>query len=408
VSAVPEIRRLTVADVAAQSGADMDYVERLLACGILTVGEDGLFSATDARRVGIVHSLTEGGLPLDGLAESIRRGDIDLGFIDDPAYDRFAGLTDTTFRQLSERSGIPMDVALAIRQATGSALPEPDDRVRENELDVVPALELMIRHGVRPAVIERALRSYGDSLRRIAEIEADWWMTDVIAPILAGGGLAASVGPMTTEFSRNLGPLTDRLLMAVYHGQQAHAWMKNIFEGFEVALARAGLHRPIEHPPAMCFLDLAGYTRLTEERGDEAAAELAGRLSRLVQRTSARHGGKPVKWLGDGVMFHFREAGPGVVAALEMVEGAREANLPPAHVGLHAGPVLFQEGDYFGRTVNIASRIADYARQGEVLVSDDVVAEAAETVGVQFEPIGAVELKGMTEAVSLHVARRAP
>jgi adenylate cyclase len=196
--------------------------------------------------------------------------------------------------------------------------------------------------------------------------------------------------------------------MAVYHGQQAHAWMKNIFEGFEVALARAGLHRPIEHPPAMCFLDLAGYTRLTEERGDEAAAELAGRLSRLVQRTSARHGGKPVKWLGDGVMFHFREAGPGVVAALEMVEGAREANLPPAHVGLHAGPVLFQEGDYFGRTVNIASRIADYARQGEVLVSDDVVAEAAETVGVQFEPIGAVELKGMTEAVSLHVARRAP
>jgi adenylate cyclase len=91
-----------------------------------------------------------------------------------------------------------------------------------------------------------------------------------------------------------------------------------------------------------------------------------------------------------------------------MVEGAKEAGLPPAHVGLHAGPVLFQEGDYFGRTVNVASRIADYARQGEVLVSDEVVAAAPglAAVGIRFEPIGPVELKGMTEAVSLQVARR--
>jgi class 3 adenylate cyclase len=66
---------------------------------------------------------------------------------------------------------------------------------------------------------------------------------------------------------------------------------------------------------------------------------------------------------------------------------------------------LFQEGDYFGRTVNLAARIADYARQGEVLVSDDVVA-ASSVSGVRFEPIGPVELKGLSEAVSLHVARR--
>ena len=130
--------------------------------------------------------------------------------------------------------------------------------------------------------------------------------------------------------------------------------MKNFFEGFEVGLAQAGLYEAVERPPAICFLDLSGYTRLTEERGDAAAADLAGRLSRLVQKTSAQHGGKPIKWLGDGVMFHFRDPGPGVVAALEMVDGAREAALPPAHVGLHAGPVLFQEGDYFGRTVNVA------------------------------------------------------
>jgi adenylate cyclase len=183
--------------------------------------------------------------------------------------------------------------------------------------------------------------------------------------------------------------------------------MKNFVEGFETGMARAGLYKPVERPPAICFLDLSGYTRLTEERGDSAAADLAARLSRLVQRTSSKHGGKPVKWLGDGVMFYFRDPGPGVLAALEMVEGAREADLPPAHVGLHAGPVLFQEGDYFGRTVNTAARIADYARRGEVLVSDAVVAVAAKVKGVEFEAIGPVELKGLSDAVSLHVARPA-
>ena len=127
----------------------------------------------------------------------------------------------------------------------------------------------------------------------------------------------------------------------------------------------------------MCFLDLAGYTRLTEERGDRAAAALASSLADLVERVSLPHGGQPVKWLGDGVMFHFKRPGQGVVAALEMVERTRQAGLPPAHVGLHAGPVVFQDGDYFGRTVNLAARIAGHAGPGQVLVSDQVVAECA-------------------------------
>ena len=100
-------------------------------------------------------------------------------------------------------------------------------------------------------------------------------------------------------------------------------------------------------------------------------------LARVVQRTSVRHGGRPVKWLGDGVMLHFPNPGRGVVAALEMVDGVAEAGLPPAHVGLHAGPVIFQEGDYYGQTVNLASRIADYAQAGEVIVSQAVVDAAA-------------------------------
>jgi len=118
----------------------------------------------------------------------------------------------------------------------------------------------------------------------------------------------------------------------------------------ENALGRSGLRSSPARPPAMCFLDISGYTRLTEERGDEAAAELAGRLSRLVQQTAERHRGKVVRWLGDGVMIYFREPGQGVLAALQMMEEVTDAGLPPAHVGLHAGPVVFQGGDYYGRT----------------------------------------------------------
>ena len=112
-----------------------------------------------------------------------------------------------------------------------------------------------------------------------------------------------------------------------------------------------------------------------------------------------------MKWLGDGVMFYFPDPGQGVLAALDMVEGVAAEAIPPAHAGIDAGRVVFQEGDYFGRTVNIAARIAEYARPGEVLVSQEVV-DAAHATSVSFTEIGPVELKGVSSALHLHAARR--
>ena len=131
-------------------------------------------------------------------------------------------------------------------------------------------------------------------------------------------------------------------------------------------MAKAGIHSRLERLPAICFLDITGYTRLTQERGDDAAADLATTVARLVQRTSVQHGGKPIKWLGDGVMFYFDDPGHGVRPRSRWWTGWRAAGLPPAHVGLHAGPVLFQEGDYFGQTVNLscAHRRLRAARRG--------------------------------------------
>jgi adenylate cyclase len=162
----------------------------------------------------------------------------------------------------------------------------------------------------------------------------------------------------------------------------------------------------------MCVLDLTGYTRLTDERGDEAAADLAASLAKLVQRVSQHHGGLPVKYLGDGVMFFFKEPGEAVVSALEMVEEAPAAALPPAHVGLDAGPVVQQDGDYYGRTVNVAARIAGRAGPNEVLVSEEVAqisgasGASGASGGVRFDDLGPVELKNVSRPVRLYRASR--
>jgi len=350
------------------------------------------------RRVLMAKSLEDAGIPLDGVAAAIRRGALSLDFLDGASYERFTALAPETFRQVSDRTGIPLELLTAIREAIGMAPPSPDDRLREDEMAIVPFIELQVAEGFRPAAIERLLRVHGDSTRRMTEQEADWWKAEVIKPAMAAG--KGSEGIANVELADRIAPLAEETVLAMYHTLQARAWTANIIEGFETLMEKAGIHSRLERLPAICFLDISGYTRLTQERGDDAAADLAATVARLVQRSSVQHGGKPIKWLGDGVMFYFGDPGPGVRAALQMVDGLAAAGLPPAHVGLHAGPVLFQEGDYFGQTVNLAARIADYARPGEVLVSQ-AVADASQEKGIAFGDIGPVELKGLSGTVHL-------
>jgi class 3 adenylate cyclase len=385
-------------DVAERAGVERGFVDRLVELGLISPGAPDRFSAGDVRRAIMARSLEDAGIPLDGVAAAIRAGSLSLDFLDTEPYERFAALSAETFAQVSARTGVPLELLLTIREAIGMAQPSPDDLVRDDELAVVQFVAFQVSQGFRPVAIERLLRVQGDSMRRVAEQEGAWWSSEVIAPAMAAG---KQPDEMTNpELASQTAPLSEAAILAMYHAQQARVWTANIIEGFEVLLAKAGLHSRLERPPAVCFLDITGYSRLTQERGDDAAADLAATFARLVQRSSVQHGGKPIKWLGDGVMLYFRDPGPGVRAALEMVDGLASAGLPPAHVGLHAGPVLFQEGDYFGQTVNLSARIADYARPGEVLVSQQV-AEAPNHDGISYQDIGDVELKGLPGPVHL-------
>jgi adenylate cyclase len=396
---------LSKQDVADRAGVGPDYVDRLVELGILRPGIGDAFSLGDVRRARWVQGFERAGVPLEGLAAAVRDGTLSFTYLDATAFDRFAGVSSTTFRELSERTGVPLDLLRVIREALGFAQPRPEDRVREDELAIVPAIEVQLASGIAPEMIERLLRAYGDGLRRIVETETEWYRTEVQLPLLERGMTEAEMLAAQADIGSRMAPLMEQALLSVYHGQQEHAWSKSAVEDVEAALERAGLYRRIHRPPAVSFLDITGYTRLTEERGDEAAAELAAKLATVVRGASREHGGQPVKWLGDGVMFYFPNPGDGVLAALDMVEGIAADALPPARVGIHAGPVVFQEGDYFGRTVNIAARIADVARPGEVLVSQEVV-DAAELDGLGLTAIGPIELKGVSEPLRLHSVRR--
>jgi adenylate cyclase len=400
-STVRIMERYELAEAAQRAGISPEELRRLVETGAIEPDEEGRFTSGDVRRVGMVESLVAAGVPLEDLGDAIRGDQVSLAFLDEPVFERFSALGGVTFAQFAERSGVPVELLVLIREAAGSAAPLPDDWIRDEEMPYARFIEAQIEAGFSAAGIEQLLRVQGDSLRRMAETETAWWRAEVIAPAMEAGKRPDEI--LGVEFANRIVLLAERAIMGMYHLQQKQAWTTTIIEGLEMQLAAAGLHSRLEHPPAMCFLDITGYTRLTQEQGDAAAAELATKLGRLVERASMRHGGRPVKWLGDGVMFHFKDPGPGVVAALEMAAGVSEAGLPPAHVGLHAGPVIFQEGDYYGQTVNVASRIADYARPGEVLVSQEVV-DASGEVEVTFREIGPVELKGVGGAMHLHTA----
>ena len=391
-------------NAAKRAGVEPSYLVRLMDLGILAPADPDRFSPGDVRRALMANSLEGAGIPLEGVAAGIQSGALSLSFLDATSYERFAALAAETFQQVADRTGIPLELLLVVREAIGMAQPSADDRLREDEMAIVPFVELQLDEGFRAPAIERLLRVQGDGTRRITEQEGAWWNSEVIEPAVAAGNGPEEIA--NADLADRIAPLSEQAVLAMYHAQQARAWTANIIEGFEVMMAKAGIHSRLERQPAICFLDISGYTRLTQERGDDAAADLSTTVARLVQRSSVQHGGKPIKWLGDGVMFYFGDPGPGVRAALEMVDGLAAAGLPPAHVGLHAGPVLFQEGDYFGQTVNLSARIADYARQGEVLVSQ-AVADASNETGITFGDIGPVELKGVSGTVHLlraHIA----
>jgi adenylate cyclase len=312
-----------------------------------------------------------------------------------------------TYRQVSQETGVPLDTLGAVLESMGFARAAPDEPMREDELTVVPLLKLGLSSGTFDlAWLTRLGRAHADGLRLLATAWTEAYQARFEGPALESGADQRTAMELAAQLGGDFLPLGDPALLGIYRRQQELSWTEHLVERIESELEAAGMLGRPGRVPAMSFLDLTGYTHLTEQQGDATAAALAETLAVLVNRSSREHGGVPVKWLGDGVMIHHREPAGAVRSALGLVAQLPEAGLPPAHVGVAAGPVVAQGGDYFGRTVNLAARIAAHAGAGQVLVSGSV-ADSAPPEGVRFVEQGELPLKGFAHPVRLLEACRA-
>jgi adenylate cyclase len=399
---------LSASGLADLAGVTEGEVERLVELGILAA-RDGAqpFGEQDVPKVRLALACERAGLPMAGIVSAIRAGRLSFSFLEGTPFRRWAVRSGRTYRQVSREAGIPLDTLGTVLEAMGFARVGPDEPMREDELEVVPFLAHGFSSGIFDlAWLARLGRAHAEGLRLIATAWGDAYQARFEGPVRAAGGDQRAAMERAAQLSIDFLPLVDPALLAIYHRQEELLWTEGLVERIEDELEAAGLLGRPGRVPAMSFLDLTGYTRLTEERGDRAAAALAETLAVLVGRSAREHGGVPVKWLGDGVMVHHREPAGAVRSALELVEQLPGAGLPPAHVGVAAGPVVVQGGDYFGRTVNLAARIAGHAGAGQVLVSQSV-ADSAAPAGVRYLELGELSLKGFARPVPLLEARRA-
>jgi adenylate cyclase len=393
--------RVSAQELAALVPSTPENVVRLDDLGLLSRDEEGLYPASDAHVVRLMAAFEEAGVSLDDVARGVRAGDYSFPmglFLPDPEP------RPETYEELGARLGRSPELLRRLSRELGLP-PGVDDRVRVEDAEALTLLVTKLDIADDDE-LSRFARLYGGTVQRLVTSGLQFFDVAVRQRIDAYNLPMGERDNLIYEKGAGFTQLVRTVVPWLQGRHREHAVLDYIVGVTEELMEERGIApRHERQPPAIAFLDLTGYTEVAEERGDEAAAEIATCLAGIVQRASANHGGRPVKWLGDGVMFHFSDPARAVVSGLELVEETeREVSLP-ARVGINAGAVVAQDGDYFGRTVNVASRIADYARPHEVLVSEET-RRHAEEAAVLFELVGDVPLKGVSRSVRLHRVTR--
>ncbi len=396
---------LSLEELAIQAEVGVEDVRRLIELGALErrTGTGG-YGLPDVRRVELLGSWEAAGFPAEAVVDLVRAGELSLSWLDAPEATRAERL-DLTCEQVCGQENVPYAFMRSVQAALGFAPADFNARAREGDRELARLAQMLLAAGAREAPILGLVRVYAASLRRVAKAEAELYEREIEQPLRRSGWTEQQLLDYWAPNGDRVMASLERALLDIYRRQREHVWIEHRIAHAEAAMEHADLHQKILRPPAICFVDLTGYTRITEERGDEVAAELATSLASLVEDISHRHGGRPIRWLGDGGMFHFKEPMAAVLSGLDMVESAPGIGLPPMHIGVHTGPVIFQDGDVYGKTVNLASRIASHAAAGQVLVTDETVDRSFDK-GVRFEPLGPVSFKGISRPVALHRAVR--
>jgi class 3 adenylate cyclase len=371
----------------------------LVEIGVLRSDESGRFGSADIQRVQIAAAYEAGGIELEHIAQAISERRMTFEY-SDRIYPEASPPSGRTVGDLAEELGQDGDLLPDLFTALGLPRPTPDRPLTEADERILPAIfQGWGSAEMSPDATLRAARLLGDAMRRAAEGWVALFLEAI--PLHSEDRVTMTLdelGPRMFEPAMRVAQLFEPMAVWLLRRHMERALNAINVETMERALEARGLRPRLADPPTIVFADLSGFTQLTEEQGDELAAQHATTLSRLAVSSAAMHDGRLVKQLGDGVMLAFERVAPAIEASLALRTSASDAGLPPLHIGISAGPVIERDGDYFGRTVNLAARISNAAGPGEILANQTAVEAAGHLTVV---PVGPTELKGLPVAIPL-------
>jgi class 3 adenylate cyclase len=383
--------RVSVEEIARRLGVSSGVVGRLVDVGVLVPDDDGRLDPGDIHRVRLLSGFEGAGVPLDALIAADRAGRISLRYYDQ-LHPPPAPLSGRTYAAFAASVGSRAAHLPALFAAFGLAEPAGDTSLDvETEALIAEMLEIIEAIG-QPDLALRAIRLFGEGARRSADgalavyADAVDRSTEDIAGLPIDDVFESVLWPWA-RFARQ-GPSLATWLASQHLTRAIDEY--SVTQTEQILEADGFVAPRPARPPAIAFVDLTGFTQLTQERGDEAAAAIALRLGEVATDTVRGHGGRLVKLLGDGVLLRFDDLAAAVAAALDLLDALSAADLPTGHAGVAAGYVIERDNDVFGRTVNLASRIADAAPDGRLyLAAEDAATVAGDPrySAVSVEPV---------------------
>ncbi len=355
---------------------------------------EGLEGEARAERLTLLEELSAEGIPLSELRRTTARGTV-LFLSADRVV---AGSERHTAIEVAELSGIDLEFLLRVRRAMGLPVPEPDEAVyTEADLEQARRIHVGRAEGISDEDLLELMRVLGRGLSQAAESLRALPLKVVLKPGMTEAELARQYGEAAARLYPLLDPLVSNML-ALHLRQSTQSEVIS-------ALERSGGHLPGSREVSVCFADLVGFTRLGEEVPPDELGRLAIRLETLAG-DAIEPPVRLVKTIGDAAMLASAEPEPLLDAALRLLDAAdgEGEDFPQLRAGAACGRAVPRAGDWFGRPVNLASRITQVARPGSLLAERELRESAPETYRWSFA--GERRLRGIREPVRLFRARR--